>query len=1526
MNRLCLSLIFFCTLFIINAQGTFTLPGRIQAEDYVQKSDVATESTADEGGGLNVGYIDDGDWLDYQVQVTTAGVYTFKFRVANSYGNGNLEIQNAAGNVLGNVLIPQTGGWQTWTTVTARAILPAGNQTIRIFARSGLFNINWFEAEQKNFIPGKFEAENYTAINGAGTDTAEDDGGGMDVSWIGDNSWMDYSVDVVTAGIYTFKFRIANGFSDDASIALKSADGTVLGEINNLPRTGGMQSWATTNMTAYLPAGTQTLRVFAKKGIFSLNWFEVAGAKALPGRIEAENYDISSDVRIEDTGDSDGAKNVSYIDDGDFMDYNVNVAAAGAYNFNFRIANRYGDGKIEIKNASGNILGQVDVPRTGDWQTWNTISATATLPAGNQIIRIYANKGAFNFNWFDVSKTNLLPGKVEAENFSVANGTGTENTEDADGGKDVGWIGDNNSMDYNVKVATAGLYTFNFRIANGFSDDASLELRSGNGTVLGQINNLPRTGGMQSWAITSMIASLSAGDQTLRIYSKKGTWSLNWFEATGSKSLPGKIEAEDFDVASAVQSETTGDVDGVKNVSNIDDDDFMDYNVNVANAGRYTFNFRVANSYGEGIIQVKSASGAILGQVDVPRTGGWQNYTTLSTAATLPKGSQVLRIYAQKGTFNFNWFEVVSGAVTPEKSPSIITFADLADKTVGSGPFDLIATSTNTESPVTFSSSNPSAVSVSNETGSWKATIVAAGSAVITASQAESAGFLAAENVTKTQNILPVVSNPESPSTATKITIDPKRWYQLNNTARGFDGLFDGDTQTEVQLGWGLALSSWDAYYPLLDGEEITLESIKFFDFVGDFSANPMTLSVITDQWERIPVATFTGQEYNGWVGPYPNRQLSGDAKFKLDTPIKNIRYLVVNIKSGLPTEMEFYGTYKAGNQVATPVPAKDIKLKDLFGVNAYEWNFEDGNTPWEINETKMTVAKSFSGVRHYMDWDKLESREGAFSYNPTLSGGWNYDAIYERCKAANIEVLACLKQIPSWMQDTYPASERDGENVPVRYGKDFSDPLSYIEQAKVAFQYAARYGSNTAIDPALLSVYTVPRWTNDNPNTIKIGMNVIKYIECDNERDKWWKGRKAYQTAREYAANLSAFYDGHKNTMGPAVGIKNADPNMKVVIAGLVTGSDYVKGMVDWCKEFRGYKADGSVNLCWDVVNFHLYTDNGSSSQSGTSTRGAAPEVTIANTILDGFAKVSHDVSQDMPVWITEAGYDINQESPLKAIRIGAKSALETQGDWILRTSLFSARHGVSKVFFYQMYDDNDGGGMFGTSGLINGDMTRRPAADYFFQVNKVFGEYSYKETTYQDPIVDRYERDGKSLYILTVPDEKGRTVNHTLHVGDFSHAKIYRPKAGSDNLDVEEVEVVAGNINVTVTETPMFVVGSASNARIAATDSAATLASLVTTLPTTETALTLHQSVQVYPNPTAHFISIDVMNKNDSPVEVNMFDAGIGRLHKQLRVNKENQSELKGIDISTLPIGVYIIEIKQGNDRAFRKVIKGL
>ena len=1103
----------------------------------------------------------------------------------------------------------------------------------------------------------------------------------------------------------------------------------------------------------------------------------------------------------------------------------------------------------------------------------------------------------------------LLIGKFEAESFTAKQGVNTEITADIGGGLDVGWIADNGWMDYAVKVPSAGIYTFRFRLANGFSDNATLQLKAANGAVLTPIV-VPRTGGMQTWKTVSITALLPAGAQTIRLFALKGVFSLNWFEVWGAKVLPGRIQAEDYDVSTDVRPESTLDADGGQGMGYIDDGDWLDYNVNLVAAGTYTVNFRVANSYGNGLIELRTATGVMLGQVSIPRTYGWQNWTTVSLTAKLNAGNQLLRVLATRGAFNFNWFEVVKPSLSLPKP--VLTFADLPARTAGDASFTLVATSSNTQTPVTFVSSDPQVVLVSNARGVWKATPLAVGSATITASQGASAVFAAADNVTHTQVVqaVPVVT------LGTKITLDPSRWYQLTNASYGLDQLFDGVTNVNVLTGWGKVLDSYDAYYPLLNGEKITLESIKFFDFEGIFKDKPMTLSVITDTWQRIPIATFTGEIYNGWVGPYPGRTLAGNALFKLDASVSNIRYLVLTIRSGMPTEMELYGSYTPPTASATPIPKKAIKLRDMFGVNAFEWDFEDGNSPWQINEQKMNMVKSFTGVRHYMDWSKLESTQGNYSYNPTLSGGWNYDAMYQRCKDAAIDVLACLKTLPDWMVATYPVDQQDNENVPVRYGKDVANPLSYIEQAKVGFQYAARYGRNKTVNPALVSVNHIPRWTNDTPNSLKIGLDLIKYIECDNERDKWWKGRKAYQTAREYAANLSAFYDGHKNTMGPGVGIKNADPTMKVVMAGLVSGPEYVRGMIDWCREFRGYKPDGTVNLCWDVINFHIYiTDDATLSQTGSATRGAAPEVTTANLRLTSFVQMAHDYANDMPVWITEAGYDVAQTSPFKAIPVGTKSVLQTQGDWTIRTCLFSARLGIEKLFFYEMYDDNSGGGPFGSSGLIESTtpLARRPAADYMYQTAKLFGEYVYRETINKDPIVDRYEASGKSIYALVVPDEKGRTAPYTLSLPTGSTARIYRPKAGADDMAVEEVSVSTGKITLTATETPLFVMAApVSGARDA------------TGLSETAENPSLHTALKVFPNPTVNDLRVSLDNMSLANLELTLFDASLGRLHKQLTILKNDQVLSHILDLSDLPTGTYVIEFKQGTERAFRKLVK--
>lgn len=124
----------------------------IQAEAYSQMSGVQTETTSDTGGGLNVGYIDAGDWLSYSgtsVVIPTTGTYTIAFRVASMNGGGSLIFQEAGGSAnYATVAIASTGGWQTWKTIKTTVTLTAGTHHFGFNAAAGGWNFNWFSITQ----------------------------------------------------------------------------------------------------------------------------------------------------------------------------------------------------------------------------------------------------------------------------------------------------------------------------------------------------------------------------------------------------------------------------------------------------------------------------------------------------------------------------------------------------------------------------------------------------------------------------------------------------------------------------------------------------------------------------------------------------------------------------------------------------------------------------------------------------------------------------------------------------------------------------------------------------------------------------------------------------------------------------------------------------------------------------------------------------------------------------------------------------------------------------------------------------------------------------------------------------------------------------------------------------------------------------------------------------------------------------------------------------------------------------------
>ncbi len=130
--------------------GTILLPGKVEAENYVDMQGIQTEPCNDTGGGLNVGYIEPGDWMKYNVKVNQSGLYALKARISG-YNSGSLLIQfNQSNNTYVNY--QSTNGWQSWQTFSSEVQLEEGNYEMKVVAQSNAFNINYFDFELINGI------------------------------------------------------------------------------------------------------------------------------------------------------------------------------------------------------------------------------------------------------------------------------------------------------------------------------------------------------------------------------------------------------------------------------------------------------------------------------------------------------------------------------------------------------------------------------------------------------------------------------------------------------------------------------------------------------------------------------------------------------------------------------------------------------------------------------------------------------------------------------------------------------------------------------------------------------------------------------------------------------------------------------------------------------------------------------------------------------------------------------------------------------------------------------------------------------------------------------------------------------------------------------------------------------------------------------------------------------------------------------------------------------------------------------
>lgn len=134
-------------------QITFSVPGIIEAEQFSNMNGIQIETSTDSGGGtgggLNIGYVNPGDWLEYNIDVATAGTYTIEYRLASLPGSTGFRVL-ADGVQIDQQFVPSTGGWQNWITRTDTVNLNAGPQTLRLDAVGREWNLNWIRFTANN--------------------------------------------------------------------------------------------------------------------------------------------------------------------------------------------------------------------------------------------------------------------------------------------------------------------------------------------------------------------------------------------------------------------------------------------------------------------------------------------------------------------------------------------------------------------------------------------------------------------------------------------------------------------------------------------------------------------------------------------------------------------------------------------------------------------------------------------------------------------------------------------------------------------------------------------------------------------------------------------------------------------------------------------------------------------------------------------------------------------------------------------------------------------------------------------------------------------------------------------------------------------------------------------------------------------------------------------------------------------------------------------------------------------------------
>ena len=661
------------------------LPATLQAESYNYMSGIQTETTSDTGGGLNVGYIDNGDWMAYSNQVVSipsTGSYDVQYRVASANGGGSIRLEESGGAInYGTISVPNTGGWQAWTTITQRVTLSAGNHTFGVVAATGGFNINWFKinAVQTNSLPAIKQSGQYWVdasgkrVNLRGTNIG---------NWLIQEFWM-------MGGSMT-------GINDQCALESKLSQRFGNTEKERLMKVFRDSYITTRDFDLMKGMGMNVVRI---PFLYSLIENEYAPYTLRPDAWQYLDWAVNEAekrgmyVILDLHGAVGGQAAASEQHDGC-------IGAAQMWTNNTywdrtkwlwdNIAQHY-RGRTAI--AAYDLLNEpwgTDATTLANrsYELFNTVRAAdpthvILLPGHNSGIDAYGNpnsRGLTNsslwmhfypglWGWNDTATYGAGQANMHA-NWLHCNQDGT--------GESCTWRDKINGIQTPFLVGEFQPWTllgsYGGQITRKTYDIYNMYGWAATNWAYKTTSNAGSNGNTDSWGWGMVQNSSNGGTMSnIDVNSASSAQIEAWFRSFATQPLVrneniaywmnwkptvgNRVEAEMFTNHKGIRMETTTDTGGGFNAGSTDDNDWMSYPINIPTSGNYTFQVRVASPYSGGQL-VLSKNGADVGVVAVPNTGGWQNWQTVSITVNLQAGQQDLSIFVRKGGWNINWWQL----------------------------------------------------------------------------------------------------------------------------------------------------------------------------------------------------------------------------------------------------------------------------------------------------------------------------------------------------------------------------------------------------------------------------------------------------------------------------------------------------------------------------------------------------------------------------------------------------------------------------------------------------------------------------------------------------------------------------------------------------------------------------------------------------------------------------------------------------------------------------------------------------